>query len=90
MSEPNYYAGNGLSPLQAFKEGLMSEAEYIGFIKGNIIKYVVRAAKKDDAVKDIDKAIDYCHHLKRFYLENPQKNDSHSQELRNILIEGVK
>lgn len=83
MSEPNYYAGNGLSPLQAFKNGLISEDEYLGFLKGNIIKYVVRAGHKDDEVRDIDKAIDYCHHLKRFYLEKLKE----SGDLRKILME---
>ena len=83
MSEPNYYAGNGLSPLQAFKNGLISEDEYLGFLKGNIIKYVVRAGHKDDEVRDIDKAIDYCHHLKRFYLEKLKE----SGDRRKILME---
>ena len=83
MSEPNYYAGNGLSPLQAFKNGLISEDEYLGFLKGNIIMYVVRAGHKDDEVRDIDKAIDYCHHLKRFYLEKLKE----SGDLRKILME---
>lgn len=83
MSEPNYYVGNGLSPLQAFKNGLISEDEYLGFLKGNIIKYVVRAGHKDDEVRDIDKAIDYCHHLKRFYLEKLKE----SGDLRKILME---
>ena len=83
MSEPNYYAGNGLSPLQAFKNGLISEDEYLGFLKGNIIKYVVRAGHKDDEVRDIDKAIDYCHHLKRFNLEKLKE----SGDLRKILME---
>ena len=39
--EPDYYAGNGLSPIGAFKQGLVSEEEYIGFLKGNTIKYTV-------------------------------------------------
>jgi len=64
MVEPEYYAKDGLSPLQAMKQGLISKDEYIGFIKGNVIKYTVRAGKKDDAIKDIDKAIDYLEHLK--------------------------
>jgi len=63
MSEPDYYASNGLSPLQAFKQGLLSKDEYIGFCKGNVIKYIVRAGKKDDAKKDIAKAIDYSKNL---------------------------
>lgn len=85
MSEPDYYACNGLSPLQAFKQGLLSEEEYIGFLKGNIIKYSVRAGHKEDAVKDIDKAIDYCHHLKRYYIENPKKGPA-SEELRELIM----
>ena len=83
MSEPEYYASNGLSPLQAFHQGLISEEEYLGFLKGNIIKYVVRAGKKDDAVRDVDKAIDYCHHLKRYFLEN---QGTPSEELRDIIL----
>lgn len=67
MSEPTYYNSNGLSPLKAFKQGLISEEEFIGFCKGNVIKYTVRCGKKDDAIKDIDKAIDYLQELKEIY-----------------------
>ena len=63
VKEPSYYNCNGLSPLEAFKQGLLSKEEVIGFCKGNVIKYIVRAGKKDDALKDIDKAIDYSEHL---------------------------
>jgi len=65
MNEPEYYAGNGLSPIGAFKQGLISQEEYIGFLKGNIIKYVIRAGKKDNAVQDLLKAKSYIN----FYLE---------------------
>ena len=64
MTEPDYYACNGLSPVKAFEQGLISKEEFIGFCKGNVIKYVVRCGKKDDAVKDIDKAINYLELLK--------------------------
>ena len=67
LDEPDYYAGNGLSPLEAFKKGLLSKDEYVGFCKGNVIKYTVRAGKKENASEDIVKAIDYLTHLKRFY-----------------------
>ena len=67
LAEPEYYAGNGLSPLEAFKKWLLSREETIGFIKGNVIKYTVRAGKKDNASRDIVKAIDYLGHLKRLY-----------------------
>lgn len=62
--EPKYYVNGGLSPLSAFKQGLLSREEYTGFLKGNIIKYVIRAEHKEDAIKDLDKAIDYINHYK--------------------------
>lgn len=64
MNEPKYYSRNGLSPNKAFELGLISKEEFIGFCKGNIIKYVVRCDKKNDMVEDIDKAIDYLRILK--------------------------
>ena len=65
MSEPKYYNSNGLSPIGAMKQGLISKEQYQGFIIGNIIKYVIRAGKKDDAIKDLEKAKDYID----FYIE---------------------
>ena len=65
MSEPEYYNRNGLSPLKAFEQGLISYEEYMGFIKGNIIKYVVRCDKKGQGVSDVNKALDYCKLLKK-------------------------
>jgi hypothetical protein len=31
----------------------------LGFNRGNIIKYIVRAGKKQDELKDLEKALDY-------------------------------
>lgn len=31
----------------------------LNFLRGNIIKYVCRAGKKDDEIKDLEKALDY-------------------------------
>jgi len=44
----------------------------LNFNRGNILKYVVRAGKKDDELKDLKKALDY---LQReiAYLEGKQK-----------------
>lgn len=64
MKQPSYYKKNGFSPIDAFRQGLISQEELLGFIKGNVIKYVIRAGKKDDPVKDINKAIDYLEWMK--------------------------
>ena len=65
LEEPVYYNSNGLSPNRAFEQGLISNEEFIGFIKGNVIKYVVRCGKKGNPVEDIDKAISYLQLLKK-------------------------
>jgi len=77
-NEPEYYSKNGLSPLEAFEGGLLSKDEYIGFCKGNVIKYTVRAGHKDDASIDIDKAIDYLLHLR--YMLNSLSVDEEIKE----------
>lgn len=66
-NEPTYYTENGCSPLTAMEKGLISHEEYIGFLKGNVIKYISRAGKKDNSIQDIDKAIDYLQYLKKEY-----------------------
>lgn len=70
MNEPDYYKSNGLSPIGAFKQGLISKDEYRGFLIGNIIKYTIRAGKKDNAIKDLKKARHYID----FYMELLTKN----------------
>lgn len=83
--EPEYYAKNGLSPLEAFKQGLLSREEYVGFCKGNVIKYIVRAGKKGDAKQDLLKAINYCNKLIEITEEKPSSelSEDFKQYLRN-------
>ena len=80
--EPDYYASNGLSPIGAFKQGLISEDEYRGFLIGNIIKYVIRAGKKDNAIKDLQKAKDYIN----FYMDLFAMTSEEQAELNKELI----
>ena len=74
-NEPDYYSGNGLSPLSAFEQGLISREEYIGFCKGNVIKYVVRAGKKNDALADIVKAMDYLQYIYKVFDKDINSED---------------
>ena len=89
LAEPEYYAGNGLSPLEAFKKGLLSREETIGFIKGNVIKYTVRAGHKNNASEDIVKAIDYLGHLKRLYESDAYYIDKAAERIVKEAFEGL-
>lgn len=44
--------------------------EYIGYLKGNALKYRLRAGKKYDTVEDIEKAMWYERELERVFREN--------------------
>ena len=53
----------------------------LNFNRGNVLKYIVRAGKKDDEVKDLEKAMDY---LRREIETVRERRD----RLRDIELEG--
>lgn len=59
-----HYAKMAIEPLETMK-GLLTREEYIGFLKGNIIKYSMRQGLKagESAQKDADKARTYISFL---------------------------
>lgn len=87
MVEPEYYSQHGLSPLQAFEQGLLSNEQFVGFCKGNVIKYTVRAGSKDDALLDIVKAMDYLKWLHKALKEDGKATDINMGEVLNFTPE---
>ena len=70
MIEPEYYKNqDGIDLLTAFQKGILTKEEYIGFLKGNIMKYTQRCNKKHttkkEQIQDINKAKTYLHHLEQ-------------------------
>lgn len=63
----DYYSVNGIDPITAMENGLVSREQYIGFLKGNVMKYVVRCEYKGDVLSDLDKAKDYLEILYDFF-----------------------
>lgn len=55
---PAHYAGNGMETIVALK-GTMSDEEFRGFLKGNVMKYIARAGKKDDVDQELNKVLWY-------------------------------
>ena len=60
-----HYNGCIIEPILLMQQHLTKE-QIEGFLLGNIIKYRVRAGHKDDAQKDIDKAMRYEQWLREF------------------------
>jgi hypothetical protein len=52
-------------------KALLTDEEYKGFLKGNMLKYRLRCGKKnienESIVKDIEKAMDYENELRSMY-----------------------
>jgi len=44
-------------------ETVLTHEEFVGFLKGNVIKYSLRAGRKEDAYDDADKAKHYMQKL---------------------------
>ena len=58
----HYELWNGTEAIDVIKQMLTPE-EYIGFLKGNILKYQLRLGKKDAAEKEMIKIKDYQREL---------------------------
>ena len=54
----NYELWDGFEAIDVLKNSL-TEDEYKGFLKGNILKYQLRLGKKDNVDKEIIKIKDY-------------------------------
>ena len=67
VNRPAHYRANGVETIDLMK-GSMSKGEFDGFLKGNVVKYVIRANyKHDGSEEDLHKALWYLMFL---YLEN--------------------
>lgn len=58
---PDYYKSGGVETID-YLHAFLTEDEFNGFCKGNIIKYVSRANRKN-GIEDIRKARDYISYL---------------------------
>lgn len=77
MSRDNkayYYDEGGIETLDIILAKLTPE-EYRGFLKGNAIKYLCRAAFKGDPLRDFEKAANYTQWLAEHEHNYPQVDD---------------
>lgn len=60
-----HYASSAIQPIE-FMVANFTHEEMVGFLKGNIIKYIARCGKKDDPVKETAKIKRYSEWLKEY------------------------
>jgi hypothetical protein len=63
MINPGHYKVGGIETIDYLRAKLTPE-EYVGYCRGNALKYISRAGHKDNTAQEIDKAIWY---LKRWW-----------------------
>jgi hypothetical protein len=54
----NHYKDMGMQPWEVMR-AVLTDEEFIGFLKGNVIKYAMRQGKKSGADDDAEKAKHY-------------------------------
>lgn len=81
VSRPAHYNRSGIEAIKAI-EASMSEVEFLGYLKGNILKYLWRYAYKDSPKKDIAKARWYLDLLYNQIVDLDQKELSN--KLKNL------
>lgn len=62
VHKPKHYCDGGIQPIEYIRSHKMN------FFRGNVIKYVTRAGKKDNEIEDLYKAMEYLK-LEIEYLE---------------------
>jgi|TARA_R110000823_G_scaffold140976_4_gene270898 hypothetical protein len=62
VNHPDHYKVGGLETIEILEKKLTNE-EFKGFLKGNVIKYITRGGHKEDALKDFKKCKWYLDRL---------------------------
>lgn len=62
VNNPSHYSSGGIECIEAIKASMTHEA-FLGYLKGNIQKYIWRYEKKINPVEDLKKARWYMNRL---------------------------
>jgi len=68
VNHPPHYTSGGIETID-FMRAKLSPKEFIGYLRGNIIKYASRLGLKDDPVQDAGKIEWYAKELKKYIEE---------------------
>ena len=63
VNHPDHYACGGIECWDAIRASMSDEA-FLGYLKGNVQKYLWRYEKKEKPLEDIQKALVYLNKLK--------------------------
>ena len=70
VNRPEHYNTGGLECIDAIR-GMLTHDEYIGYLRGNALKYMWRFRYKKKPIEDLRKARWYEERLMNYMLEHP-------------------
>jgi hypothetical protein len=70
VHRPEHYNTGSMECIDAIR-GMLTDDEYIGYLKGNAMKYLWRSSYKGKPVEDLRKGRWYEERLMKHMLENP-------------------
>ena len=80
VEHPKHYRLEGINEVLDVIRYALSEEEYLGFLKGNVIKYVLRAPYKGELEQDWKKASYYADLVKELSDRVDEKKEEESRE----------
>ncbi len=70
VNRPEHYNTGGMECIDAIR-GMLTHDEYIGYLRGNALKYMWRFRYKKKPIEDLRKARWYEERLMNYMLEHP-------------------
>jgi hypothetical protein len=70
VNRPEHYNNGGMECIDAIK-GMLTHDEYIGYLRGNALKYMWRFRYKGKPIEDLRKARWYEERMMNYLLEHP-------------------
>jgi len=70
VNRPEHYNNGGMECIEAIK-GMLTHDEYIGYLRGNALKYLWRFRYKGKPIEDLRKTSWYVERTMNYLLEHP-------------------
>ena len=70
VHKPAHYNNGGIECIEAI-QGMLTHDEYIGYLRGNALKYLWRFRYKGKPIEDLRKARWYEERMMKYLLEHP-------------------
>ena len=87
VEHPKHYKLEGIKEVLDVIRYALSKEEYMGFLKGNVIKYTLRAPYKGESQQDWNKASYYMNLVEKYGKEYDEEDQEDEDEEVNRMVD---